>query len=280
SRPAARMREMVLATREIWRAWAEGGRIDFRGEFYQHTLITPMFSPGANPYGNPPIFLAGVGPRMTAVAGEVADGFFVHPFHTAKSIAVVTLPAIERGIAMAGRARKDVKLSFQIMVASGSNDEEIERTRTLTKGQIAFYGSTPAYRVVLDAHGWGDLQPELNALSKRGQWNEMTGLISDEILETVAGGGPVGPRPARGAGGAGWGAGGGPGRLGRGRRGGCRVRGGGAPIGNRRGGARRARSGRGARIRPPRRRSCPEARRRARRSPRAAGSARSRPARC
>jgi probable F420-dependent oxidoreductase len=186
SRPAARMREMVLAIREIWRCFAEGGRLDFRGEFYQHTLMTPMFSPGANRYGNPPIFLAGVGPRMTEVAGEVADGFFVHPFHTAKSIAESTLPAIERGLAAAGRARKDVKLSFQIMVASGADEEEILRTRNLTKGQIAFYGSTPAYRVVLDAHGWGDLQPELNALSKRGQWSEMTALISDEMLEAIA----------------------------------------------------------------------------------------------
>jgi probable F420-dependent oxidoreductase len=186
SRPAARMREMVLAIREIWRCFAEGGRLDFRGEFYQHTLMIPMFSPGSNPYGNPAIFVAGVGPRMTEVAGEVADGFFVHPFNSAKSIAEVTLPAIERGAAAAGRARKDVKLSFQIMVASGANDEEVERTRNLTKGQIAFYGSTPAYRVVLDVHGWGELQPELNALSKRGQWAEMTGLISDEMLEAIA----------------------------------------------------------------------------------------------
>ncbi len=186
SRPAARMREMVLAIREIWRCFAKGGRLDFRGEFYQHTLMIPMFSPGANPYGNPAIFVAGVGPRMTEVAGEVADGFFVHPFNSAKSIAEVTLPAIERGAAAAGRARKDVKLSFQIMVASGANDEEVERTRNLTKGQIAFYGSTPAYRVVLDVHGWGDLQPELNALSKRGQWAEMTDLISDEMLEAIA----------------------------------------------------------------------------------------------
>jgi probable F420-dependent oxidoreductase len=186
SRPAARMREMVLAIREIWRCWAEAGRLDFRGEFYSHTLMIPAFNPGANPYGNPPIFIAGVGPRMTEVAGEVADGFFVHPFNTAKSVAEITLPAIERGIASAGRARKDVKLSFQIMVASGANDQEVERTRNLTKGQIAFYGSTPAYRVVLEAHGWGDLQPELNALSKRGQWAEMTGLITDEMLEAVA----------------------------------------------------------------------------------------------
>ena len=197
SRPAARMREMVLAIREIWRCWAEGGRLDFRGEFYQHTLMTPAFNPGANSFGNPPIFLAGVGPRMTEVAGEVADGFFVHPLNSAKSIAEVTLPALERGLAASGRARKDVKLSFQIMIASGTGDEEIERTRNLTKGQIAFYGSTPAYRVVLDVHGWGDLQPELNALSKRGQWGEMTGLVTDEMLEAIAVCAPIGQVAAR-----------------------------------------------------------------------------------
>jgi probable F420-dependent oxidoreductase len=197
SRPADRLREMVLATREIWRCWAEGARLDFRGEFYQHTLMTPMFSPGPNPFGDPPIFLAGVGPRMTEVAGEVADGFFVHPLNTTRSIDLVTLPALDRGIAKSGRARKDVKLSFQIMVASGATDEEMERTRALTKGQIAFYGSTPAYRVILDAHGWGDLQPELNALSKRGQWQEMTALVSDEMLEAVAICAPMGQVAAR-----------------------------------------------------------------------------------
>jgi probable F420-dependent oxidoreductase len=186
SRPAARMRELVLAVKEIWRVWREGGRLDFRGEFYQHTLMTPMFSPGKNPFGDPPIYLAGVGPAMTEVAGEVADGFFVHPLHTEVSLREVTLPALERGLAKAGRRRDALQLSLQVMIASGSTDAEIEATRRLTKQQIAFYGSTPAYRVVLDAHGWGDLQPELNALSKRGAWGEMAGLVSDEMLEAIA----------------------------------------------------------------------------------------------
>lgn len=186
SAPAARLREMVLAIRAIWRCWAEGGRLDFRGEIYRHTLMTPMFSPGPNPHGDPPILLAGVGPRMTEVAGEVADGFLVHPLHTPRSVAEVTLPALERGLARAGRERSDLQLSFQVMIASGASDEETENVRRMTRQQIAFYGSTPAYKVVLDAHGWGDLQPELNALSKRGQWGEMAGLVSDEILETIA----------------------------------------------------------------------------------------------
>jgi probable F420-dependent oxidoreductase len=186
SRPAARMRELVRAVREIWRVWREGGRLDFRGEFYQHTLMTPMFSPGRNPFGDPPIFLAGVGPAMTEVAGEVADGFFVHPLHTQRSLRLLTLPALERGLAKSGRPRSALALSAQVMIASGESEAETEATRRLTRQQIAFYGSTPAYRVVLDAHGWGDLQPELNALSKRGQWGEMTGLISDAMLEEIA----------------------------------------------------------------------------------------------
>jgi probable F420-dependent oxidoreductase len=180
------MREMVLAIKEIWRCWSEGGRLDFRGEFYQHTLMTPMFNPGKNPYGNPPILVAGVGPMMTEAAGEAADGFFVHPFCTDRSVRELTLPAIERGLAKSGRSRDDFQISLQVMIASGTSDEEIANTRQMTKQQIAFYGSTPAYRVVLDAHGWGDLQPELNVLSKKGQWGEMAGLVTDEILETIA----------------------------------------------------------------------------------------------
>ena len=186
SRPAARMRELVRAIREIWRVWREGGRLDFRGEFYQHTLMTPMFSPGANPFGDPAIFLAGVGPAMTEVAGEVADGFLVHPLHSERSLRAVTLPALGRGLAKSGRSQGALALSAQVMIASGSSDEEIESARAATRKQIAFYGSTPAYRVVLDAHGWGDLQPELNALSKRGQWREMAGLVRDEMLDAFA----------------------------------------------------------------------------------------------
>jgi probable F420-dependent oxidoreductase len=166
SKPAARMRELVQAIRTIWRSWNEGQRLEFRGEFYRHTLMTPFFNPGPNPYGNPRIFLAGVGPRMTEVAGEVADGFFTHPFNTPESVRDVTLPALESGLARAGRVRAELEISFQVMVVSGSRDEEIERARTAIRAQIAFYASTPAYRVVLESRGWGDLQPELNRLSK------------------------------------------------------------------------------------------------------------------
>ncbi len=197
SRPAARMRELVLAIRAIWRCWNRGERLDFRGEFYTHRLMTPFFNPGPNPYGDARIFLAGVGPQMTEVAGEVADGFFTHPFNTAESVRKITLPALERGWARAERERDDFEISYQVMVVTGESDEEIERARESVKTQLAFYGSTPAYRVVLECHGWGDLQGELNRLSKRGQWVEMTGLIDDAVLETIAVCGPPGELAAR-----------------------------------------------------------------------------------
>jgi probable F420-dependent oxidoreductase len=186
SKPAARMRELVLAIREIWRCWNEGGRLDFRGEFYTHTLMIPFFNPGPNPFGNARIFVAGVGPRMTEVAGEVADGFFTHPFNTVESLRETTLPAIERGLAKSGRTRADFEISYQVMVASGDSDEQQSLARAAIKSQIAFYASTPAYRGVLESRGWGDLQPELNRLSKQGKWLEMTALIGDEILEAIA----------------------------------------------------------------------------------------------
>ncbi len=192
SKPAARMRDMVLAIKEIWRCWETNERLDYRGEIYQHTLMTPMFNPGPAPFGLPPIFLAGVGPRMTEVCGEVADGFFLHPFSTARSLETLTLPALDRGLAKSGRAESALEISLQVMVCTGANDEEIEQARQSTRQQIAFYGSTPAYRPVLDCHGWGGLQPELNTLTKQGRWSEMTALVSDEVLEEIAVCAPIG----------------------------------------------------------------------------------------
>ena len=129
---------------------------------------------------------------MTEVCGEVADGFFVHPFSTARSFAELTLPALDRGLVAGERAASDLGVSLQVMVCTGKNDEEIDAARQSTKQQIAFYGSTPAYRPVLECHGWGDLQEELNALTKQGRWGEMSALVSDELLEAIAVCAPVG----------------------------------------------------------------------------------------
>ena len=189
SRPAARMREMVQAVRAIWDTWQHGTPLRFRGDFYQHTLMTPMFTPKASDlgdFGPPPVYLAGVGPLMTEVAGEVCDGFMCHPFTTEKYLREVTLPALERGRATADATIDGYEIAGPSFVVTGETDEEMEGLAAATCQQIAFYGSTPAYRPVLEIHGWGDLQSDLNNLSKRGQWVEMAALIDDEILNTFA----------------------------------------------------------------------------------------------
>jgi probable F420-dependent oxidoreductase len=186
SHPAARMREMILAIRAIWDSWNNGSKLDFRGDFYTHTLMTPFFNPGPNPYGDAKIFLAGVGEKMTEVAGEVCDGFLCHGFTTEKYLREVTIPALARGRAKAGKTMEGFEIVGPSFVVTGANEEEMHAAAAGTRQQIAFYGSTPAYRGVLDIHGWGGLQDELNTLSKQGKWVEMGNLIDDEILNTFA----------------------------------------------------------------------------------------------
>ncbi len=186
SHPAPRMRELILAIRAIWKTWETGEPLAFRGEFYTHTLMTPFFDPGPNPYGNPKILLAAVGELMTEVAGEVGDGFLVHGFSTEKYLREVSLPALERGAAKAGKTRADLTVSYPGFVVTGPDDESMEKAAKGVREQIAFYGSTPAYRPVLELHGWGDLHPELNTLSKRGEWVQMGELIDDDVLQAFA----------------------------------------------------------------------------------------------
>lgn len=186
SHPAPRMRELILAMRAIWASWSDGSRLAFRGEFYRHTLMTPMFDPGPNPYGSPKVFLAAVGEVMTEVAGEVADGLLAHGFTTERYLREVSVPAFERGLARGGKTRADVQISYPGMVVTGTSEEAFATAAAAVKKQLAFYGSTPAYRPVLELHGWGDLQPELNTLSKRGEWVKMADLIDDDILNTFA----------------------------------------------------------------------------------------------
>ncbi len=191
SSPAKRMREIVLAIKAIFACWEGQAELDFRGEFYRHTLMIPAFDPGPNPFGPPPIYLGGFGPLMMEVAGEVADGFFGHPFNTRKSLESKVLPAIERGLAKSGRSRDQLDLIFSTMVVTADSEEAFERSKLAARKQLAFYGSTPAYRPTLDCHGWGDLHLELNRLSKQNRWDEMANLIEDDVLEAIA---VVGPR--------------------------------------------------------------------------------------
>lgn len=180
-RPVERMREMVGALRAIFAAWNEGERLDFRGRYYRHTLMTPTFNPGPNPYGPPPIYLGALGPRLTRATAEVADGLLVMPFGSKRFLHEATMPAVREGLAAAGRCLDDLAVVPEIIVSVGEDDEAHAAARRL----LAFYGSTPAYRPVLDVHGWGDLQPELNAMSKQGRWQEMATLIDDEMLHTI-----------------------------------------------------------------------------------------------
>jgi probable F420-dependent oxidoreductase len=186
SHPAARMREYIQALHAIWDCWQEGTKLDFKGDFYTFNLMTPFFNPGPNPYGKPKVFLAAVGELMTEVAGEVADGILVHGFTTEQYLREVTLPAIDRGLAKAGRDRSAFQLSYPGFVVTGDTDEQMEQATKAVKAQIAFYGSTPAYKGVLELHGWGDLHLELHPLSKQGEWVKMGELISDDVLNTFA----------------------------------------------------------------------------------------------
>lgn len=187
SAPAERMREYILAMRAIWHAWATGEPLQFAGKFYTHTLMTPFFDPGPNPCGNPPIILAGVGPRMTQVAGEVADGFFVHGFTTERYLREQTLPALRAGRAAAANSDLDgFEISGLPFILTGDNQDQLRAAHTAVRKQIAFYGSTPAYWPVLELHGWGQLGEELNMMSKRGQWDEMGHRITDEMLHEFA----------------------------------------------------------------------------------------------
>lgn len=181
--PAAQMRELVLAMRAIWANWYEGEPLEFVGKYYQHTLMTPAFTPEDKEYGAPRVILAAVGPRMTEVAGEVADGMIIHPFSTMPYIKTVTMPAIEAGLAKAGKSRDGFELSYSCFVVTGRDEAEFAASKKAAQERIAFYGSTPAYKGVLESIGCGELQGELNAMSKQGRWKEMGGLITDDMLD-------------------------------------------------------------------------------------------------
>jgi probable F420-dependent oxidoreductase len=181
--PAARMEEFVGAVRAIWHAWATGERLLFRGEFYKHTLMTEFFNPGPNPHGNPPILLAAVGERMTAVAGRVADGLLVHPLTSTRYLTEKAVPALKE--ARGGRL-DGFTLGLSALIVLGADEESRRAADRAVRGQIAFYASTPSYRPVLELHGWGDLADRLNTLSRRQAWAEMAEAIDDEVLGTFA----------------------------------------------------------------------------------------------
>ncbi len=184
SHPAARMEEFIAAVRAVWERWAKGSsqRLNFRGRFYAHTLMTDFFDPGPNPFGNPPVLLAAVGTRMTEVAGRVADGLLIHPLTTPAYLQDQTLPALLR----ARGSLDGFTLSLSALTVLGNTVEQRARAAQAVRGQIAFYGSTPAYRAVLAQHGWEELHAKLNALSRQAAWSQMADLIDDDVLDAFA----------------------------------------------------------------------------------------------
>jgi probable F420-dependent oxidoreductase len=191
SHPARRMREFVAALHAIWSAWRDGTKLRFEGEFYTHKIMTPMFTPEPQPYSAPRVFLAAVGEAMTEMCGEVADGHLGHPLVSKRYLDEVTLPALLRGMQRSGRDRGDFEVASEVMVATGQSDSELAAAVAAVRKQIAFYGSTPAYRPVLDLHGWGEVHTELHRLSLQGEWDTMASLIDDDMLAAFAVVGPV-----------------------------------------------------------------------------------------
>lgn len=186
SSPAARMRELVLAIRAIWDTWQHGTPLDVRGDFYTHTRMVPAFDPGPIEHPAPPILLGAVGPAMTAVAGEVADGLLVHPVNSRRSLLELTLPALADGAASSGRAVEDLEVVCVTIVVTGRDEAQMRRSREAVRTQLAFYGTTPAYLPVFELHGYGALHPELRRLARDGRWEDMGALIDDDLIEAIA----------------------------------------------------------------------------------------------
>ncbi|MEP7291865.1 MAG: TIGR03617 family F420-dependent LLM class oxidoreductase [Chloroflexota bacterium] len=184
--PAPRLREYIEALRAIWNSFQTGAPLKYRGEQYKFTLMTPFFSPGAIEHPKVPIFIAGVNEHLCRLAGELCEGFHVHPFHTVRYLKELVIPNIETGALKAGRTRADCALNCGLFVVTGKNAEEIRDNAGLVRAQIAFYASTPSYRTIMEMHGWGELADRLNGMAREQQWFEMGDLIGDEILHEFA----------------------------------------------------------------------------------------------
>lgn len=174
--PVNKLREQIQAIRAFWDTWQNGARLNFRGEYYKISLMSPFFNPGPIEHPNIPIYIAGVNTGLARLAGELCQGFHAHPFHSPRYLREVILPAIEEGLQRAGRNRQEIQLSVTAFVATDESEKAFARS------QIAFYASTPTYHSVMELHGWGDVADRLSAHAARGEWGEMPSLISDEML--------------------------------------------------------------------------------------------------
>ena len=185
-RPVAKMRDYIFALRAVWGSWQHQTRLHYQGEFYKLTLMTPFFSPAPHEYASIPIYIAGVNRGMCELAGELCDGFHVHPLHTTRYLQQRILPNIEIGLAKSGRARAAIQLSSSIFVIPTDDAEQALKYEADVREQIAFYASTPPYRPVFEVEGWSDVADQLKARAARGEWSAMPTLITDEMLECFA----------------------------------------------------------------------------------------------
>jgi len=188
--PGPRLREYILSLRAIWQTWQNSSPLSFEGEYYKFSLMTPFFNPGPISHPDVPVYVAGVGPYLSRLAGEMCQGFHIHPFHTVRYLDEVVLPGIAAGAAGSARTLDDVERVTSVFVMTGATDSEIEQAMEPVRQQISFYASTPSYQPVLDANGW-DFGHELNVMSKRGQWAEMASLVPDEAVLTVGVAAPI-----------------------------------------------------------------------------------------
>jgi probable F420-dependent oxidoreductase len=183
-KPATQMREYIRALHAIWDAFETGGPLDFQGETYRHTLIAPEFVPYVQGHGRPRVMLGAVGPGMTNVAVDEASGVITHSFVTEKSLREINLKAIETRLAEKGKPRSDFTIHLPLFIATGSTDEEFRRNVEWHRHRIGFYSSTPAYKHVLDLHGWGEVHDETRRMTREGRWDELGAPITDEMVDT------------------------------------------------------------------------------------------------
>ncbi|RME80134.1 MAG: TIGR03617 family F420-dependent LLM class oxidoreductase [Caldilineae bacterium] len=186
SEPAARLREYIQALRHIWQVWQQGERLNFRGRFYKLTLMSPFFNPGPIAHPDIPIYIAGVNRRLCELAGELCQGFHVHPFHTPRYLRERIRPWVAAGASKTGRQLADISFSATVFAVLGDTEAERAQARRLVREQLSFYASTPSYRPVLEMHGWGDLSERLGRLAIRQRWDEMPELVPDEMVNTFA----------------------------------------------------------------------------------------------
>ncbi|HRQ22270.1 MAG TPA: TIGR03617 family F420-dependent LLM class oxidoreductase [Anaerolineales bacterium] len=171
-----KLREQIQVIRALWDSWQNGTKLNFRGEYYKITLMSPFFNPGAIANPNIPIYIAGVNTGLARLAGELCEGFHAHPFNSPRYMNEVIPPSIEEGLRKSGRKRSDVVVSMTPFVATTPEEQAFARM------QVAFYASTPSYKPVMDLHGWGDTAGQLSGFASKGEWAEMPMLITDEML--------------------------------------------------------------------------------------------------